>query len=394
MDRPLNIAHCVEGYAPSSGGMAEVVRQLSERMAAAGHRVTVLTSADGNRSDGIVNGVSVLGFAVHGNAVNGIHGDAEAYVNALRSGGFDIITFFAAQQWATDAALPHMGELPGRKVFVPTGFSALRDPRWAGYYKQMPHWLAAMDLNVFHTEDYQDAAFARDHGITRAVLIPNGASEEEFEAPQACDFRTEQGVSDGQALITHIGGFTGIKGQREALEIFIHANTGDAVLALIGNGIGALERVFKKHWRFAWLRLRARLKSKRILFLELDRGRTLAALRQSDLFLFPSQLECSPIVLFEAMAAGVPFLASDAGNSAEITRWSGGGWVLPGTRDAQGLIHADRRAGARRLEEVLHDRAVLRRSGESGRKAWKERFTWRRIAELYVEAYLRIAQLP
>lgn len=394
MDRPLNIAHCVEGYAPSSGGMAEVARQLSERIAAAGHRVTVLTSTHGKRPDSTVNGVNIRGFAVHGNAVDGLHGDAEAYLNALRFGGFDIITFFAAQQWATDAALPHLSELPGRKVFVPTGFSALHDPRWAGYYKLMPQWMAAMDLNIFHAEDYQDAAFARDHGITRAVLIPNGASEDEFDAPARIDFRKRHGLTDGQALVTHIGGFTGIKGQRESLEIFIHANTGDAVLALIGHGVKVLEQAYTSHWRFTALKLRAWMKRKRILFLELDRAQTLAALRQSDLFLFPSQLECSPIVLFEAMAAGVPFLASDAGNSAEIARWGGGGWVLPGTRDAQGLIHVDRRAGARRLGELLRDRGALRRSGESGRKAWKERFTWRLIAEHYLEAYARIAHQP
>ncbi len=387
MDRPLSIAHCVESYAPAKGGMAEVVRQLSERMAAEGHRITVLTSHHPSRGTESINGVQVRGFDISGNAASGIHGPVDAYLEALRNGGFDLITFFAAQQWATDAALDHLGELPGRKVFVPTGFSGLHDARWADYYARMPRWLSAMDMNVFHTEDYQDAAFARDHGIERCMLIPNGAAEEEFESEPCIDFRKAHGIGPKQRLVLHVGGFTGIKGQREALEVFLRAATGDAVLVLIGNGIGVLDSAFRRHWRYATLNLRARIAGKRILFLDTDRATTVAALRQADLFLFPSQLECSPIVLFESMAAGVPFLASDAGNSAEIARWSEGGWILPGKRGEDGLFHTDRSAAARRLSALLSDSGLLRRTGEAGHKAWKERFTWRTIAQRYLGMY-------
>ncbi|MBK7946177.1 MAG: glycosyltransferase family 4 protein [Flavobacteriales bacterium] len=394
MDRPLRIAHCVEGYAPAGGGMAEVVRQLSERMARQGHQVTVLTSAHAQRPDGVMQGVRVRGFEVRGNARVGITGDVEGYLHALRTGGFDIITFFAAQQWATDAALPHLDGLPGRKVLVPTGFSGLHDPQWSSYYGQMPQWMARMDLHVLHTEGYQDAVFARTHGITRTALIPNGASEEEFEGPIAFDFRKAHGIASQQALIVHIGGFTGIKGQREALEIFIAADTGTAVLALIGHGISVLERAFNSHWRFSWMRLRAKLKGKRILFLDPPREQAVAALRQADAFLFPSRMECSPIVLFEAMAAGVPFLSSEAGNSAEIARWGGSGRIVPCTREANGLITPDLRAGARMLTELLSDASLRARMGASGKAAWKAGFTWRAIAQRYLDAYRELLLQP
>ncbi|MCA9038629.1 MAG: glycosyltransferase, partial [Planctomycetaceae bacterium] len=74
MDRPLNIAHCVEAYPPAPGGMAEVVRQLSERLVQMGHRVTVFTSSHLQRPPGPMNGVHVLGFPISGNAVDGIRG--------------------------------------------------------------------------------------------------------------------------------------------------------------------------------------------------------------------------------------------------------------------------------------------------------------------------------
>ncbi len=390
MDRPLSIAHCVEAYPPSIGGMAEVVRQLSERMARQGHMVTVLTSAHPQRTSGMLNGVKVRSFALKGNAVDGIQGGSGPYVDALRHGGFDVVTFFAAQQWATDAALPHLAEIGARKVFVPTGFSALRDPRWAAYYRSMPAWLAAMDLNVFHSEGYQDAAFAARLGLTNTVLIPNGASEEEFSGAVTGDIRGGLNLPENGQLVLHVGSFTGIKGHKEALELFIRAETADATLLLIGNGVHALEHAYRTHPRFLGLRLRARLRRKRIAFREWDRRSTVAALRQSDLFLFPSNLECSPIVLFEAMAAGVPFLASDAGNAAEIARWSDGGWILPGRRDERGLVRTDIAAGARRLSVLLADRSLLQRTGEAGRRAWRERFTWERIAHRYLEEYQRL----
>lgn len=390
MERPLNIAHCVEAYAPAPGGMAEVVRQLSERMASKGHRVTVLTSAHPDRPYGERNGVTVKGFVVRGNAVDGITGDTEAYLEALRDGGFDVIALFAAQQWATDLVLPDLAKLQARKVFVPTGFSALHDMRWEAYYRAMPEWLAAMDLNVFHSEGYQDAAFASALGLRNSTLIPNGASEEEFSGPLQADIRHELGLRDDDQLIVHVGSFTGIKGHREALELFVRARTGNAVLLLAGNGVRLLEEAFRRHPRYWALRLSSVLKSKRIEFREWDRTRTVAAMRQADLFLFPSNMECSPIVLFESMAAGVPFLASDAGNAAEIARWSKGGWILPCERDERALVRTCIADGARQLSTLLADRALLKTTGIAGQGAWRERFTWERIAARYLEEYQRL----
>ena len=392
MDRPLNIAHCVEAYPPAPGGMAEVVRQLSERLVQMGHRVTVFTSSHLQRPPGPMNGVHVLGFPISGNAVDGIRGDTTPYLDVLHTGRFDVITFFAAQQWATDAALAHLEELPGRKVMVPTGFSALHDPRWASYYRSMPDRLAEMDLLVFLSHTYQDIAFAREHGLANLTVIPNGAAAEEFDSPPNHDLRAEHGIDNGRPLVLHIGGYSGLKGHREALRMFVRARGKDAVLVLVGNGVKALERFWQRHYSYALLRARARWQGKRILFLEMDRQRTVDALKQADLFLFPSQVECSPIVLFEAMAAGVPFLSSRAGNAEEIASWGQGGWTISGHRDGAGREHPDIAEGARLLDELLGDPERRRAAGAAGRQAWCERFTWQHIAEQYGAAYQGLVQ--
>lgn len=387
----MRIAHCVEQYAPSVGGMQEVVRQLSERMVRAGHEVTVFTTDHPARVDSVINGVRIVGFHVEGNTVRGMRGETAQYVAAVREGGFDVVTLFAAQQWTTDALLPHLHELRAKKVFVPTGFSALRSAEYSGYYERMPEWLHAMDLNVFLSEGYQDAAFATRHGITKRVLIPNGAAEEEFSGPIRHDVRKELGIPAEELLITHIGSYTGMKGHLEAIRLFLTARrTRSSTLLLIGDGIAQAERHFKGWRRMLIRRWLGKLARRRILFRQLDRDRTVSALRQSDLFLFPSRIECSPIVLFEAMAAGVPFLASDAGNSAEIAAWSNGGWVLPCTHDASGHSHVEITAGSHLLDRILADTDGRHAAGERGHAAWKERFTWQAIAERYMMEYQRL----
>ena len=124
----------------------------------------------------------------------------------------------------------------------------------------------------------------------------------------------------------------------------------------------------------------------------MDRQRTVDALKQADLFLFPSQVECSPIVLFEAMAAGVPFLSSRAGNAEEIASWGQGGWTISGHRDGAGREHPDIAEGARLLDELLGDPERRRAAGAAGRQAWCERFTWQHIAEQYGAAYQGLVQ--
>src|SRR3954462_6732295 len=102
----LRILHAVEFYAPSVGGAQEVIRQVSGRLAARGHDVTVATTHLRERRVDVIDGVRIEGFDVRGNAVRGIEGDVERYRRFVLDGGFDVVMTYAAQQWTTDALLP------------------------------------------------------------------------------------------------------------------------------------------------------------------------------------------------------------------------------------------------------------------------------------------------
>jgi glycosyltransferase involved in cell wall biosynthesis len=122
---------------------------------------------------------------------------------------------------------------------------------------------------------------------------------------------------------------------------------------------------------------------KTVLRLDLPREKVVEAFFESDLFVFASKVEYSPLVLFESAAAGTPFLTVPAGNSAEIVRWTGGGWVCPAEADERGYIKVSPDVLAREIEKALRSPDQLRALGEAGRRAWQERFTWSKIAQSY-----------
>jgi L-malate glycosyltransferase len=127
---------------------------------------------------------------------------------------------------------------------------------------------------------------------------------------------------------------------------------------------------------------------KTVLPVDLPREKVIDAFFEADLFVFASKVEYSPLVLFESAAAGTPFLTVPAGNADEIVRWTGGGWLCPADVDDHGYVKVSPAVLAREIEKGIRAPERLRMLGEAGRAAWRERFTWGKIAQLY-ECVLR-----
>ena len=229
----MRILHTVEYYHPSTGGMQEVVRQLSERLVKLGHKVTVATAKQPERKKKKINGVSVIEFDVHGKLVEGLTGESEKYKEFLLGSDFDVITNFAAQQWATDIMLPILDKIKSKKVFVPTGFSSFFKPEYKEYFESMKTWMKEYDMNVFLSNNYRDIYFARKNSINKIKIIPNGASEEEFLGQNNIDIRGKLNIPKDHFLILHVGSHTGLKGHKEAIKIFERTKFKNATFLII-----------------------------------------------------------------------------------------------------------------------------------------------------------------
>lgn len=384
----MKILHTVESYDPCTCGMQEVVKQISERLVMMGHSVTVATSKHPDRTNDTSNGVTIKDFEISGDYVHGIHGNTESYQNYLLNTDFDIITNFAAQQWATDIMLPLLQDIKAKKIFVPTGFSALHLPDYSGYFQMMKVWMNLYDMNVFLSDTYQDIEFARKFDVKNLIIIPNGASELEFNKEETIDIRKYLGISADQFLILHVGSHTGAKGHTEAIEIFRWADLKGATFIIVGNVFSKKCYYSCKFKELAFLmNPMNHIRNQYFLVRSLSRDQTIALYKTSDLFLFPSNIECSPIVLFECMASKTPFLTTDVGNAAEIIQWSHAGELLPTIKDERGYSHAEIPGSARILENLYHDSERREKMADSGLKSWQEKFTWDVIAQQYYDLY-------
>jgi glycosyltransferase involved in cell wall biosynthesis len=272
-------------------------------------------------------------------------------------------------------------------VLAPCGFSKLHDPAYAGYFETLRERLHDFDALIFHSEGYQDTRFAREAGARGIEVIPNAADERVFGEPRERGrFRAAHGIGEDEPLLLTVGGHTGLKGHAQSMAALRHS--GARTLAIVGNtptGRGCLPQCHVRS-------LLARLRGGRVLLLDPPREQVLDAYADADLFVFCSMVECSPIVLFEAMAAGLPFVSVDVGNAREIAEWSAGGVIAPSRRREDGLVETDVQAMAGLVDELLADPERRIEMGRRGRRAWEERFTWDTIAGDYEGLYRKLAQ--
>lgn len=423
----MKILFCCEFYAPSVGGVQEVMRQIAQRLVDYGHEITVATSKLSERTFTELAGVKIQEFDVAGNAVRGIVGEQERYRDFVIKGNFDVVMIKAAQQWTFDALWPVLDQIDIPKVFIPCGFSGLYEPGYAEYFRQMPDVLNKFDHLIFYASEYRDIDFAKQHGISHFSILPNGASEVEFNAPQETDFRARHGIPEDAFLFLTVGSLTGLKGHQELAEAFALMKLPDgkkATLILNGNEClrvkndllslpGRLIGLVKayglvyacKHtlkqilWRMG-LRVGNRngykeiatainqeRGGKQIVLSDYPRQELIQAYMAADLFVFASNVEYSPLVLFETAAAGTPFLSVDVGNAKEIARWTEAGVMCPSWKDDKGYTRVAPEVMASKMSDLMADPELLKNMGARGRRNWSERFTWQKISRQYEDIF-------
>jgi len=449
----VNILFCCEFYAPSVGGIQEVMRQVAERLVSHGHDVTVVTSCLPARTFTELNRVRIVEFDVSGNCVKGMDGDVAHYQRFVATGKFDVVLINMAQQWTLDALIPILSEIPSRKVLIPCGFSCFYEPSYATYYRQMPGVLGQFDHLIFHASDYRDICFAKKCGLKRFSIIPNGASETEFTIEKDTAFRKRWGISDQEWLFLTVGAFTRDKGHADLLKSYLDCNfdghssvlllnantyiaeasevrpkaspvlsrtrvvpqtiatsetrrkgtTGNVVVSQIykalvnlisGNNAERTPLSFQEEMQSLLEELNQPGTKKRVVVLDMPRPELIQAYMNADLFVLASHIEYSPLVLFESAAAGTAFLSAQVGNASEIAEWTGAGIIGPSLIDAKGYTHIDITRFAERWVRLMNTEEERRELGRNGKQSWAAQFTWERIAQQYENVLHQICTAP
>jgi glycosyltransferase involved in cell wall biosynthesis len=405
------------------------MRQLAERLAARGHDVTVATSHHRERTSNVVNGVKVRAFKAGGKMVYGLNGQIDDYREFVRTFEADAILVMAAQQWSFDALWPVLDEIKARKVFIPCGFSGFYEPDFVDYFRELPAILRKFDHLIFNAEKYRDIDFVRSIGLINFTVLPNGISEGDFEREPDGQFREKLGIPQDAFLFLTVGNPIEAKGHRDVVDAFSRLDTGGRCAVLLSiagwtasggttmahrlieivqvEGVRGLTRMVRRKL--------ARYKSasgagpqavvappappletiesmaakasmqpfKRVILTDLERLDLIQAYLAADLFVFASRVEYSPLVLFEAAAAGTPFLTVPVGNADEIVRWTGGGVLCEATKDSRGYTRVDSGTLAREMARYMNDSEKLSRLGATARERWRGYFTWKVVTGYY-----------
>jgi len=103
-------------------------------------------------------------------------------------------------------------------------------------------------------------------------------------------------------------------------------------------------------------------------------------LHRSSLFAFPSLMEAAPNAVFEAMAAGLPVVASAVGGIPELIEHERNGLLVPPGR-ASDLAAA--------LERLLLDEPFAQRLGAAARNTIETRFSFEQMVAAFERVYRR-----
>jgi glycosyltransferase involved in cell wall biosynthesis len=104
-------------------------------------------------------------------------------------------------------------------------------------------------------------------------------------------------------------------------------------------------------------------------------------LRSADIFLFPSRREGMPNVVLEAMASGLPCIASRIGGAADLVRHGETGFLFD-VDDEPGFTQA--------LLELLNDAGRTAQMGDAARRFIVERFALNSVASVYSALYTEL----
>ncbi len=361
-------------YYPVVGGVESHARQLVQHLHARGYPVEVFTKRIGpGDGDDVIDEVPVHRIGPSGErSASGKWRLAPALGARLLRDASRFDVFVCIDYRGIGIAAIAAGALRGRPVIAQgevAGVLASAEPgSTSGLAPEssLIRWLKApvraiyrrADRLVCIGRDLEREALGAGMPRARVEYLPHGVDLHRFHPPAPGErdrIRADAGWPAARPVVLFVGRLSVEKGVMDLLEAWRRANTGDAMLVLVGPDMtghpwdaGAPGRRF----------VAANGLGDRVRF-EGHASDPSRFYRAADLFVQPSHFEALGNTALEAMASGLPVIASRVGGLADFC-----------VDGVNALLHPPRDAAAiaRALGTMLADAELRARLGDEGRR--------------------------
>ena len=204
----------------------------------------------------------------------------------------------------------------------------------------------------------------------KVVFIPNGYDTKLFFPGKDRDKRRDLGIKDGEIVIATVGALKKLKNQRCLIGAFAGLSKAYHNLRLMLVGEGPLRADLENFATGEGIR-------EKVIFTG-EVAQTASLYRTMDIFVLPSLCENAPNVLLEAMASGLPIVASDVGDVRHMLEAGKGGIIVkPG--DLQEIEEG--------IKYFLENPSQAQEKGNFACTKAKESFDIKKIKLIYESLY-------
>lgn len=223
----------------------------------------------------------------------------------------------------------------------------------------------------------------------RVHVIHNGVDTDEYHPTRQSEALRRYGIDASRPYVVFVGRITRQKGVVHLLRAAQHFSPGTTLVFCAGEP-DTPEIAIEVRQLVAELEAR----NEPVIWIEqmIARSEVIQILAHARAFVCPSVYEPFGIVNVEAMACGVPVVASAVGGIPEIVEHEKTGFLVnfaaaPGASAGPADPDAFARALAARVNALVENRELARSLGEAGRARALAEFSWREVAKKTVSLY-------
>lgn len=361
-------------FPPKSGGIGYYVYNLSKKLLERGHQIAVITPISVSRTRReIVDGIDVFRVRL-----------IPSYPFHIWIYGFFINSLFRSLESQLTLVHLHSPMSPPIRTSLPTITTVHTSMKIDARYHEIldVHSMAVkalsmiiyppIELNLLRSSTKITAVSQsvadglNEYGFDphEVAVVGNGVDESIFSPPKSKTYR------DNYVL------FTGVLRPRKGLFDLIKCAECvckvDPDVKFVICGRGPFLSILQEKIRQAKMQ-------KRIMLLGYVRRKKLIQLYQNaTVHVVPSHYEGLPTVLLEAMACGLPVVATDIGGINEVITTGENGFLVP-PKSPEDMGNT--------ILRLLDDRGLREKIGRAARETIEERYTWDKITDNILEVY-------